>query len=93
MPGFERAELTVELRIAPSDGSEEPPRQQTEAFRRAAAGTGLAREAGPETILLAGGRGEVLEAAVEVLEAALDAGVRAVQARVETDAPRFDEDA
>ena len=93
MPAYERAELSVELKVVPSNKAEKPPREQIEAARRAAGETGIAREAGPETTLLAGGRREVLDATVRVLEACLDAGARAVEVRVEAegDAGRFDE--
>ena len=52
---------------------------------------GLAREGGPEAVLLAGSREEVLEGVRRVAEAALDAGARAVEVRIEAepDAPRF----
>lgn len=93
MPAYERAELSAELKVVPSNKAEKPPREQVEAARRAAGETGIAREAGPDTMLLAGGRREVLEATVRVLEASLDAGARAVEVRVEAegDADRFDE--
>lgn len=92
MPGYERAELTAQLRVATDPGAPEgPPQEQLAAARRAAAGLGQAREGGPETVLLAGSRSEVLEGVRRVVEAALDAGARAVEVRVEAegDAPRF----
>ena len=91
MPGYERAELTAELKVIPSSEAESPPREQVEAAKSAASDSGLAREAGPEVTALAGGRREVLEASLRVLEAALDAGAQAVEVRVEAegDAERF----
>lgn len=93
MPGYERAQLSAELKVVPSEQAEKPPREQVEAARRAAGDSGLAREAGPETMVLAGGRREVLEATMRVLEASLDAGARAVEVKVEAegDADRFGE--
>ena len=89
MPGYERAELTAELKVLPS--GEDGPRDQIEAAKAAAGETGLAHEAGPETMVLAGGRWEVLEAATRVVEAALDAGAGGVELKIEAqgDAPRF----
>jgi uncharacterized protein YqgV (UPF0045/DUF77 family) len=91
VPGFERAELTAELKVLPSgeDGAREP----IEAAKSAAGETGLAHEAGPETMVLAGGRKEVLEATTRVVEAALDAGAGGVEIKIEAqgDAPRFGE--
>jgi uncharacterized protein YqgV (UPF0045/DUF77 family) len=94
MPAYERAELTAELEVVTSQGAEKPPREQVEAAKRAAGESGLAREAGPETTILAGGRKEVLEATMRVVEAALGAGARAVRVEVEAqdDAPRFGEE-
>jgi uncharacterized protein YqgV (UPF0045/DUF77 family) len=91
VPGYERAELTAEFEVIPSGGKE--PREQSEAARKAAGESGLAREAGPETVVLAGERREVLEALVRTIEAALDAGARGVEVRVETEgeAERFDQ--
>ena len=91
MPGYERAELTAELKVVPSSEAENPPREQVEAAKRAASGSGLAREAGPEVTALAGGRREVLEATLRVVEAALDAGAHAVEVKVEAEgeAERF----
>ena len=93
MPGYERAEVSAELTVVPSERAENPPREQVEAAKTAASETGLAHEAGPETLVLAGGRREVLEGAMEVVEAALDAGASAVEIKVEAegDAPRFGE--
>jgi len=93
MPGYERAEVSAELTVVPSERAEKPPREQVEAAKTAASETGLAHEAGPETLVLAGGRREVLEGAMEVIEAALDAGASAVEIKVEAegDAPRFGE--
>lgn len=91
MPGYNRAELTAELKVLASADSEMAPKEQIEAARRAAGDSGLAREAGPETTALAGERSEVLEAMLEVIEASLDAGAHAVQVNVETegDSSRF----
>lgn len=92
MPGYHRAELTAELKVVPSDRAKKPPEEQVAAARGAAGESGLAREAGTETLVLAGGRREVLEAAVKVTEAALDAGAHTVEVRVEAEgeAERFD---
>ena len=91
MPGYERAELTAELKVLPpgEDSSQDP----IEAAKTAAGETGLAHEAGPEMMVLSGGRREVLEAATRVVEAALDAGSRGVELKIEVqgDAPRFRE--
>jgi uncharacterized protein YqgV (UPF0045/DUF77 family) len=91
MPGYERAEISAELTVVPSERAEKPPREQVEAAKTAAGDTGLAHEAGPETLVLAGDRREVLEATMEVIEASLDAGVSAVEIKLEAegDAPRF----
>ena len=93
MPGYNRAELSAELTIVPSQEAESSPQSQIEAAKQAASDSGLAHEAGPETTVLAGGRSEVLEAMLKVVEASLDAGARAVQVKVEAegDAERFDE--
>ena len=93
MPGYNRAELTAELKVLASTDSEKTPKEQIEAARRAAGDSGLAREAGPETTALSGERSEVLGAMLEVIEASLDAGAHAVQVNVETegDSPRFGE--
>jgi hypothetical protein len=86
MPAYERAELSAELTVMPSTG------EHLEAVRGAAGRTGLAHEAGPETVALSGDRDAVLAAVVEVVGAALDAGARTVDVRVEAegDAPKFD---
>jgi uncharacterized protein YqgV (UPF0045/DUF77 family) len=91
MPGYERAEISAQLTVVPSERAEKPPREQVEAAKTAAGDTGLAHEAGPETLVLAGDRREVLEATMEVIEASLDAGVSAVEIKLEAegDAPRF----
>jgi uncharacterized protein YqgV (UPF0045/DUF77 family) len=93
VPGYERAELNAELKVVPAEEAEASPREQVEAAKRVAGESGLAREAGPETTMLTGGRGEVLEAAIKVVEASLDAGARAVEVRVEAqgEAPGFGE--
>ena len=62
MPGYERAEVSAKLTVLPSERAEKPPREQVEAAKTAASDTGLAHEAGPETLVLAGDRREVLEA-------------------------------
>jgi uncharacterized protein YqgV (UPF0045/DUF77 family) len=91
VPAYDRSELTAELTVVPSSEAESPPREQVEAAKKAAAESGLAREAGPEVTALAGGRGEVLQASLKVIEAALDTGARAVEVRVEAEgeAERF----
>jgi uncharacterized protein YqgV (UPF0045/DUF77 family) len=91
VPAYERSELTAELSVVPSSEAESPPREQVEAAKRAAAASGLAREAGPEVTALAGGRGDVLQASLKVIEAALDAGAHAIEVRVEAEgeAERF----
>lgn len=89
MPGYERAELTAELKVLSS--GEDGSRDQVAAVKTAAGKTGLAHEAGPETLVLAGGRQDVLQAAIRVVEAALDAGAGGVELKIEAegDAPRF----
>lgn len=91
MPGYARAELTAELEVIPDDRAENSPQAQLEAAKQAAGETGLAHEAGPESIVLAGSRDKVLDAAREVIEAALDAGAKTVEIKVEAedDADRF----
>jgi len=91
MPGYERAEVSAELTVVPSEHAGKPLREQVEAAKTAAGETGLAHEAGPETLVLAGSRREVLEATMEVIEASLDAGASAIEIKVEAegDAPRF----
>lgn len=84
MPGYNRDEIVAELKIVPSPRAEQPPRAQIEAGMQAAVESGLAtHEAGPDSTILSGGRGEVLDAVREVVEAALDAGAKSVEARVE----------
>jgi len=83
VPAYERTELNAELKVVPSEGAEASPQEQVEAAKRAAGESGLAREAGPETTMLTGGREEVLEATVKVVEASLDAGARAVEVKIE----------
>ena len=92
MPGYHRVQVSAELTVESSPEGREPPEAQQEAARRAAGETGLAHEGGPDCTLLAGGRDEVLAAAVRVVGAALDAGAGGVQVRFEVsgDAPRFD---
>ena len=91
MPGYDRAELTAELKVVATPEAESTPREQVEAARTVASDSGLAHEAGPETTVLAGGRNEVLDAVRRVVEAALDAGARAVEMKVEAEgeAERF----
>lgn len=91
MPGYERAEVSAELTVVPAERAGKPPREQVEAAKAAAGETGLAHEAGPETLVLAGDRREVLEAAMEVIEASLDAGAKGVELKVEAagEAGRF----
>jgi uncharacterized protein YqgV (UPF0045/DUF77 family) len=91
MPGYERAPVSAELKIVPSDRAEKPPREQIRAAKEAASESGLAHEAGPETMMLAGDRDEVLASTMKVIEAALDAGARSVEVKVESeaDADRF----
>ena len=85
MPAYERAELSAELKVLPSLAAERSPLEQVEAAKRAASDSGLAREAGPEVTVLAGGRREVLDATMRVMEAALDAGAGAVEVKVEVE--------
>ncbi len=85
MPGYNRVQLSAELKIIPSPRAERSPRKQLESARQAAGDTGLAREGGPETTVLAGGREEVLEAVMKVTEAALDAGAREVRINLEAE--------
>ena len=94
MPAYERAQLSAELEVVTSPEADKSPREQVEAAKAAASDSGLAREAGPETTVLAGGRKEVLHATMQVIEAALDAGAHAVNVKVEAegDAPRFDKE-
>ena len=94
MPVYERAQLSAELEVVTSPEAERSPRDQVEAAKAAASESGLAREAGPETTVLAGGREEVRQATMRVIEAALDAGAHAVSVKVEAegDAPRFDKE-
>ena len=91
MPVYHRAELSAELKVVPSSRTEKSPQEQVEAGMEAASATGLAREAGPDITVLAGGREEVLEAVMKVVEASLDAGAHVVQVKVEAeeDAERF----
>lgn len=93
MPGYERAQLSAELKVVPSREAKRSPREQIEAAKQAASESGLAHEAGPESTVLAGGRREVLEATMKVIEASLDAGAHVVQVEVEAqgDAKRFGE--
>lgn len=84
MPGYNRAELSAEVRVVPSSHGEKPPREQVEAGMRAASDSGLSTlESGPGTTALAGRRSEVLDVVRRVMEAALDAGAGEVQVKVE----------
>ena len=92
MPGYNRAEINVELTVVTTTEAESTPQEQVEAAKQAASESGLAHEAGPETTVLAGERSEVLEAMRKVIEASLDAGAHVVEVKVEAqeDAARFD---
>ena len=92
MPIYERAQLSAELEVVTSPAAERSPHDQVEAAKAAASESGLAHEAGPEITVLAGGRKEVLRAALQVIEAALDAGAHAVNVKVEAEgeSDRFD---
>ena len=92
MPGYNRAEISVELTVVTTTEAERSPQEQVEAAKRAASDSGLAHEAGPETTVLCGGRSEVLEATRSVIEASLDAGAHVVEVKVEAqeDAARFE---
>jgi hypothetical protein len=70
------AELTAHFTVAGPDAARS-------AARGAAEPSGLAREAGPDELALAGSRAEVLAALGEVVGAALDAGAHAVDVRFE----------
>lgn len=91
MPGYERAPVSAELKVVTSDRAERPPQDQIAAAKEAASESGLAHEASPETIVLAGERDEVMQTTRKVIEATLDAGAQAVEAKVEAeaDADRF----
>jgi uncharacterized protein YqgV (UPF0045/DUF77 family) len=73
------AELTVEFTI-------EGPDEAISAARAVADPSGLAREAGPGTTLLAGSRAEVMATLNAVVAAALDAGAQRVDVRLEAPA-------
>jgi hypothetical protein len=70
------AELSAEYTIGGPDAAHD-------AARAAAQPWGLAREAGPATTLLAGGREPVLAALNAVVVAALDAGAYEIDLRLE----------
>jgi uncharacterized protein YqgV (UPF0045/DUF77 family) len=91
VPGYHRAPVSAELTVEPSPDGRESPQTQIAAARRAAGATGLARESGPHSTLLAGERDEVLAAVTQVVAAALDAGAHVVSVKVEAegDAARF----
>jgi uncharacterized protein YqgV (UPF0045/DUF77 family) len=71
------AELTAELTIAPDRD------RAVSAGRQAAAETGLALDAGPNTTALSGARQEVLDGLRRVLDAALSAGATTVEIKLE----------
>jgi uncharacterized protein YqgV (UPF0045/DUF77 family) len=91
VPGYHRVPVSAELTVVAAPDGRQSPRAQLDAAREAAAASGLAHESGPGSTLLAGGRAEVLAAALRVIEASLDAGAHIVQVKVEAqgDAPRF----
>ena len=70
------AELTAHFTVA-------GPAAAVAAARRAVEPTGLAREAGPDELALAGARAEVLAALGDAVSAALDAGAHGIDARLE----------
>jgi uncharacterized protein YqgV (UPF0045/DUF77 family) len=92
MPTYKRAEISADLTVTPSRDGEQAPREQIEAVRRAAGESGLANESGPGSLILAGGRTEVLEALSKVLETSFDVGASVVEIKVEAekDAPSFE---
>jgi 2-oxo-4-hydroxy-4-carboxy-5-ureidoimidazoline decarboxylase len=57
MPGYNRAELSVELTVVPASDGALSPREQTEAARRTASESGPARESGPVSHWSAARRG------------------------------------
>jgi len=73
------AELTAEFTI-------EGPEAAFAAARAVADPSGLAREAGPQTTLLAGSRARVMATLGEVVTAALDAGAQRLDVRLEAPA-------
>ena len=70
------AELTAHFRA-------EGPEGVRAAVLEAVQPSGLAREAGPDELMLAGPRGEVLEALTAAISAALDAGASALDVKLE----------
>ena len=56
MPAYERAQLSAELEVVTSPEAQKSPQEQVEAAKAAASESGLAHEAGPETMVLAGPR-------------------------------------
>ena len=70
------AELTAHFTI-------EGPDEVRSAVLDAVRPSGLAREAGPAELILAGPRDQVLTALGEALEAALDAGAHGLDVRLE----------
>jgi uncharacterized protein YqgV (UPF0045/DUF77 family) len=84
VPGYNRAELSVEIKIFPSTRGAKSPREQIAAGTEAASASGLStHEAGQGTTVLAGTRNEVLDAVRKAIDAALDAGAGEVQVKVE----------
>jgi uncharacterized protein YqgV (UPF0045/DUF77 family) len=59
------------------------PDEAAEAARTAAAGSGIAHEAGPGETLLGGSRDEVLAALGDIVEAALNAQAHRIDVRLE----------
>jgi uncharacterized protein YqgV (UPF0045/DUF77 family) len=86
VPGYHRAELSAELKVVASPTGDEAPQEQIEVAKQAASESGLAREGGPETTVLAGDRAQVLEALFEAIGASLDAGARTIEMKVEAEA-------
>jgi hypothetical protein len=72
------AELSAHFTIA-------GPAEARDAARRAAAPSGVARDAGPDETLLSGSRAAVLAALGDAVVAALDAGAHGIDVRL--DAP------
>ena len=70
------AELTAHFKI-------EGPSDVNAAVLDAVGPSGLAREAGPDELMLAGAREEVLEALTAAVSAALDAGAHGLDVKLE----------
>jgi hypothetical protein len=75
------AELTAEFTIG-------GPEEAFAAARAVADPSGLAREAGPTAMLLAGSRTDVLGTLNDVVAAALDAGAQEIDVRLEAPSAR-----